>query len=221
MGNAASKRSGCGVLWDPNTAENNATEIWNNIDNLTEKYGLNLDIVYDDPAVNIQGLYSQTYLWNSTINFASTPTLSNEVYILISVVGTVGAVACLSTYWVTKSRKPKLPTQLVQEFSPSKEVVLESPITTQKKVEVNPELNDIFNAYANIIDPLHDLLMDLHGQTSWMDIENDLTRCKVSKALEGKISTENLNFRNLSSLIRDKKPKEAANEISAFNSNIT
>ncbi len=203
-------------LWDPNKAENNATGIWNNIGNLTERYGLNLDIVYDDPAVNIQGLYSQTYLWNSTINFASTPTLSNEVYILISVVGTVGAVACVSSYWVTKSRKPKLPTQLVQEFSPSKEVLLEAPITTPKKVEVNPELNDIFNAYANIIDSLHDLLMDLHGHTSWMDLENDLTRCKLSKALEGKISTENLNFRNLSNLIRNKKPKEAANEIAAL-----
>ena len=200
-------------LWDPNKAENNATEIWNNIGNLTEKYGLNLDIVYDDPSVNIQGIYSQTYLWNSTINFASTPTLSNEVYILISVVGSIGAVACVSTLWVTKRRKPKLPTRLVQEFSPSKEVLLEGPITIPNKVEFNPELIDIFNAYANIIDSLHDLLMDLHGHTSWMDIENDLTRCKLAKALEGKISTENLNFRNLSILIKNKKPKEAANEI--------
>jgi hypothetical protein len=200
-------------LWDPNKAENNSTEIWNNIGNLTEKYGLNLDIVYDDPSVNIQGIYSQTYLWNSTINFASTPTLSNEVYILISVVGSIGAVACVSTLWVTKRRKPKLPTRLVQEFSPSKEVLLEGPITIPNKVEFNPELIDIFNAYANIIDSLHDLLMDLHGHTSWMDIENDLTRCKLAKALEGKISTENLNFRNLSILIKNKKPKEAANEI--------
>jgi hypothetical protein len=203
-------------LWDPNKAYNNATEIWNNIGNLTERYGLNLDIVYDDPSVNISGLYSQTYLWNSTLNFESTPTLSNEIYILISVVGSVGAVACVSTYWVTKHRKPKLPTQLVQEFSPSKEVLLETPITTPKKVEVNSELNDIFNAYANIIDSLHDLLMDLHGHTNWMDLENDLTRCKLTKALEGKISTENLNLRNLSNLIMNKKAKEAANEIAAL-----
>ena len=200
-------------LWD---APDNATQIWNNIGNLTERYGLNLDIVYDDPSVNISGLYSQTYLWNSTLNFASTPTLSNEIYILISVVGSVGAVACVSTYWVTKRRKPKLPTQLAQQFSLSKEVLLETPITTPKKVEVNPELNDIFNAYANIIDSLHDLLMDLHGHTSWMDIENDLTRCKLAKALEGKISLENLNFRNLSILIKNKKAKEAANEIAAL-----
>ena len=200
-------------IWD---APDNATQIWNNIGNLTERYGLNLDIVYDDPSVNISGLYSQTYLWNSTLNFASTPTLSNEIYILISVVGSVGAVACVSTYLVTKRRKPKLPTQLAQQFSPSKEVLLESPITTPKKVEVNPELNDIFNAYANIIDPLHDLLMDLHGHTSWMDLENDLTRCKLAKALEGKISLENLNFRKLSILIKNKKAKEAANEIEAL-----
>jgi hypothetical protein len=49
-----------------------------------------------------------------------------------------------------------------------------------------------------------------------MDLENDLTRCKLSKALEGKISTENLNFRNLSNLIRNKKPKEAATEIASL-----
>jgi hypothetical protein len=122
----------------------------------------------------------------------------------------------VSTYLVTKRRKPKLPTPLVQEFSPSKEVLLETPITTPKKVEVNPELNDIFNSYANIIDSLHDLLMDLNGHTSWMDLENGLTRCKLSKALEGKISIENLNFRNLSILIKNKKAKEAANEIAAL-----
>ena len=197
-------------------ADNESTQIWDNINKLTDKYGLNLDIVYNDPSVNISGLYSQTYLWNSTINFASTPTLSNEIYILISVVGSVGAVACVSTYWVTKRRKPKLATQLLRKFSPSKEVLLEAPMTTPKKVEDNLELNDIFNAYANIIDPLHDLLMDLHGHTSWMDLENDLTRCKLAKALEGKISIENLSFRNLTVLIRNKKAKEAANEIAAL-----
>jgi hypothetical protein len=58
--------------------------------------------------------------------------------------------------------------------------------------------------------------MDLHGHTSWMDLENDLTRCKLAKALEGKISLENLNFRNLSILIKNKKAKEAANEIAAL-----
>ncbi len=200
-------------IWGFWPADNNSAQIWDNLNRLVDKYGLNLDIVYNDSNVNIQGLYSQTYLWNNTINFASTLTLTNEIYILISAVGSFGAVACVSTYWVTKRRKPKLSTPMVREFSPSKVILLEASTTIPKNVEVNPELNEIFNAYANIIDPLHDLLMDLHGHTSWIDLENDLTRCKLAKALEGKIFIENLNFRNLSTSIRNKKAREAGIEI--------
>ncbi len=86
---------------------NNSSQIWDNLNKLTDKYGLNLDIVYEDQNVNIQGLYTQTYLWNSTINFDATQYSPNQIYILFSVVGSVGAVACLSTYWVTKRRKQK------------------------------------------------------------------------------------------------------------------
>ena len=99
-------------LWD---APNNSSQIWDNLNKLTDKYGLNLDIVYDDPQVNIQGLYTQTFMWNSTINFGTTPSSSSQIYIIFSVVGSVGAVACLSTYWVTKRRKQKPTTLIIQK----------------------------------------------------------------------------------------------------------
>ena len=178
-------------LWD---APNNSTQIWDNLNKLTDKYGLNLDIVYEDQNVSIQGLYSQTYLWNSTINFDTTLNMPNQMVVLFSVVGSVGAVACLSTYWVTKRRKQKPTTSDVQESSPIQQVFLEQPSKPIEKVEFNLELNGIFNTFANILDPLFDLLMDLNGQVNWNEIDNCLTRCKLAKAIGAKQATENIDF---------------------------
>ncbi len=178
-------------LWD---APNNSSQIWDNLNKLTDKYGLNLDIVYEDQNVSIQGLYSQTYLWNSTINFDTTLNMPNQMVVLFSVVGSVGAVACLSTYWVTKRRKQKPTTSTVQESSPIQQVFLEQPLKPIEKVEFNLELNGIFDTFANILDPLFDILMDLNGQVNWNEIDNCLTRCKLAKAIGAKQATENLNF---------------------------
>ena len=41
--------------------------IWNDIQTLLGKYGLHLDIIFDDPAFPIQGNYSKVYYWNQTI----------------------------------------------------------------------------------------------------------------------------------------------------------
>ena len=41
--------------------------IWDNMDKLIEKYGLKLDIIYDDPRINFEEKYSKIYFWNSTI----------------------------------------------------------------------------------------------------------------------------------------------------------
>ena len=112
-------------LWD---ADNKSTQIWDNLNKLTDKYGLNLDIVYEDQNVSIQGLYSQTYLWNSTINSDNMLTMPNQMYILFSVVGSIGAVACLSTYWVTKRRKQKPTISYAQESNPIQQVFLEQPL---------------------------------------------------------------------------------------------
>jgi hypothetical protein len=50
--------------WGP---DDKSPIIWENVNVLIEKYGTNLDIVYDDPKFDYSH-YSQVYLWNSTIN---------------------------------------------------------------------------------------------------------------------------------------------------------
>jgi hypothetical protein len=196
-------------LWD---ADNRSTQIWDNLNKLTDKYGLNLDVVYEDQNVSIQGLYSQTYLWNSTINSDTTLTMPNQMYILFSVVGSVGAVAGLSTYWVTKRRKQKNTTSYAHESSPIQQVFLEQPLKPIEKVEFNLELKGIFETFANILDPLFDILMNLNGQVNWNEIDDCLTHCKLAKAIGIKQATENLNFRNLTVFIKMRKSKEASQE---------
>jgi hypothetical protein len=44
--------------------------IWQNLNALTEKYGLKLDVAYEDNRVNFAKDYSEVYLWNETINYA-------------------------------------------------------------------------------------------------------------------------------------------------------
>ena len=52
-------------IWD---ADEKSITIWENLIKLEEKYGLNLDIIYDDPKFNITDYYEQIYSWNSTLN---------------------------------------------------------------------------------------------------------------------------------------------------------
>jgi len=196
-------------LWD---ADNKSTQIWDNLNKLTDKYGLNLDIVYEDQNVSIQGLYSQTYLWNSTINSDTTLNMPNQMVVLFSVVGSVGAVACLSTYWVTKRRKQKPTKSDLKESSSIQQAFLEHPSKPIEKLEFNPELNGVFNTFANILDPLFDLLMDLNGQVNWNEIDNCLTRCKLAKAIGAKQAIENINFQNLSAYIKTRKSKDTSQE---------
>ena len=196
-------------LWD---APNNSTQIWENLNKLTDKYGLNLDIVYEDQNVSIQGLYSQTYLWNSTINFDTTLNMPNQMIVLFSVVGSVGAVACLSTYWVTKRRKQKSTKSDVQVSSSIQQVFLEQPSKPIEKLEFSLELNGAFNTFANILDPLFDLLRHLNGQVNWNEIDNCLTRCKLAKAIGAKQAIKNINFQNLSAYIKTRKSKDTSQE---------
>jgi hypothetical protein len=44
-----------------------SSTIWDKMNKLTEKYGLQLDIVYDDPQFSLNG-YSEVYYWNSSID---------------------------------------------------------------------------------------------------------------------------------------------------------
>jgi hypothetical protein len=51
-------------FWGP---DDKSPLIWNNTQTLLNKYGLRLDIIYDDPAFPIEGNYSKVYYWNKTI----------------------------------------------------------------------------------------------------------------------------------------------------------
>jgi hypothetical protein len=52
-------------VWSP---DDMAPVIWDNMNKMIERYGLKLDIIYDDPRFNYKEKYSQIYYWNSTIS---------------------------------------------------------------------------------------------------------------------------------------------------------
>lgn len=54
-------------IWGIWPADEKAPIIWSNTQKLLAQYGLNLDIVYDDPAYPFQGKYSEVYIWNQSL----------------------------------------------------------------------------------------------------------------------------------------------------------
>jgi hypothetical protein len=50
-------------LWDANST---SQQIWTQLQEKLERYGLKLDIVYDDPAYPAAGKYDNVYYWNET-----------------------------------------------------------------------------------------------------------------------------------------------------------
>jgi hypothetical protein len=55
-------------IWGLWPADEKAPLIWENMNKLIQKYGLELDVVYDDARFNISKKYSKVYWWNATIN---------------------------------------------------------------------------------------------------------------------------------------------------------
>jgi hypothetical protein len=55
-------------IWGLWPADEKAPLIWENLNKLIQKYGLELDVVYDDARFNISKKYSKVYWWNATIN---------------------------------------------------------------------------------------------------------------------------------------------------------
>ncbi|MCW3997914.1 MAG: hypothetical protein NWF10_05020 [Candidatus Bathyarchaeota archaeon] len=51
--------------WGPDEL---SPQIWNITQDLVDKYGLELDIVYDDPTFPIKNKYETIYYWNQTLN---------------------------------------------------------------------------------------------------------------------------------------------------------
>jgi hypothetical protein len=54
-------------IWGLWPADNSSTLIWQNLNALTNKYGLKLDIVYDGYGINYAKEYSKIFMWNQTI----------------------------------------------------------------------------------------------------------------------------------------------------------
>jgi hypothetical protein len=55
------------AIWGLWPEDDKAPVILNVANVLADKYGLHLDIVYDDPNYNYTAMYSQVYYWNSTL----------------------------------------------------------------------------------------------------------------------------------------------------------
>jgi hypothetical protein len=53
------------AFWEP---DEKSEQIWSNLCILLEKYGINLDIIYDDQNYSPVDNYDQIYYWNQTIN---------------------------------------------------------------------------------------------------------------------------------------------------------
>ena len=53
-------------IWGLWPADNLSSAIWDKMNTLTERHGLQLDIVYDDPRFSFAD-YSKVYYWNSSI----------------------------------------------------------------------------------------------------------------------------------------------------------
>ena len=61
-------RSGDDKIWGFWAADENASVIGESASKLIQKYGLKLDIIYDDPQFSYTGKYKQVYFWNGTID---------------------------------------------------------------------------------------------------------------------------------------------------------
>jgi hypothetical protein len=56
------------TIWGIWSADDSSNKIWNDANNLINKYGLNLDIVYDDPEYmnSVRNRYDKLFFWNET-----------------------------------------------------------------------------------------------------------------------------------------------------------
>ena len=155
-------------------------------------------------------------MWNSTINPVanSSNALPNEIYILASAAVSIGAVTCGSTFFVMKRKKQKITPVHVEESTMNHQIVVIAPTAPVKKTKIDTEFSMIFNDFADVADPLFDLLIGLNGKVNWGDVEISLKRCKLatSNFSRTKISTENLNFQNLSLAIKSHALKGASQE---------
>ena len=53
-------------IWGIFPPSNDSLKIWDISQNLIDKYGLNLDIIFDDKQFNLENEYLKIYLWNQS-----------------------------------------------------------------------------------------------------------------------------------------------------------
>lgn len=56
------------AIWGYWLPDDSSPLIWENMNKLIKKYGLKLDIIYDDPQFDFEEKYSRIYFWNSTFD---------------------------------------------------------------------------------------------------------------------------------------------------------
>lgn len=54
-------------VWGLWPANETTTVIWDDVNNLSNRYGLSLDIIFDDARLSAAGKYDRVYLWNASI----------------------------------------------------------------------------------------------------------------------------------------------------------
>ena len=207
------------IIWGLWPADNRSAQIWENTNKLIDKYGLKLDIVYDDPQFSVNGKYAQTYMWNDTIIFedgaASSNSTSNGFFILTAVAVPLGTVSCLSVFLVVRRRKPRRPVELCVQESTSnsnQNEVLKETYENEKRTMFK-EFKQTLSALSYIVDPLFDLLMSLQSDIDWDNIEDYLKWSKQATLNSGNPAlTEKSIFENLSFAIHRHQKKEIAKE---------
>ena len=89
-------------------------------------------------------------------------------------------------------------------------------IQTLEKVAALPEQKQLKNILANvtkIVDSLFDILLHLHGEIDWKNIEGCLIRCEESSTTsEAEPQSSNLNLANLSAAVKQRNPELVARE---------
>jgi hypothetical protein len=60
-------------IWGYWSADENSPIVWNITQVLVAKYGLNIDIIYDDPTIPVANNYGLIFLWNETITSMPQP----------------------------------------------------------------------------------------------------------------------------------------------------
>jgi hypothetical protein len=103
-------------IWGLWPADDLSPIIGEKIATLISKYGLKLDIIYDDPQFNYTEKYSEIYYWNSStpLYISSMPIIipSNALYATLMTVAIT--IICIPFYVITKRKNGESKKQLLQ-----------------------------------------------------------------------------------------------------------